>query len=87
MAGNVWEWVDQPVAPSAQAVASFATLLNPPPTAAEPWYQAKGGSHSRPLADAALWEFISLPARFSAPDIGFRCARNAAPLEQASTAP
>lgn len=81
MAGNAWEWVDQPVAPSAQAVASFASLINPPPTAAEPWYQAKGGSHQRPLSDAALWEFISLPARFSAPDIGFRCARNPAPVQ------
>ncbi len=81
MAGNVWEWVDQPVAPSPQAVASFASLLSPPPTAAEPWYQAKGGSHRRPLADSALWEFISLPARFSAPDIGFRCARNPAPVK------
>jgi serine/threonine-protein kinase len=80
MAGNVWEWVDQPLAPSEQAVASFATLLNPPPTASEPWYQAKGGSHRRPLADAALWESISLPARFSAPDIGFRCAKEPAPV-------
>lgn len=81
MAGNVWEWVDQPVAPSAAAVASFASLLNPPPTAQEPWYQAKGGSHRRPLADAALYEFISLPARFSAPDIGFRCAKTPLPVE------
>jgi formylglycine-generating enzyme required for sulfatase activity len=81
MSGNAWEWVDQPLSPSAQAVASFATMLKPPPTANEPWYQAKGGSHLRPLADAALWEFISLPARFSAPDIGFRCARNPEPVQ------
>ncbi len=79
MAGNVWEWVDQPQAPSPEAIANFAPLLDPPPTASEPWYQAKGGSHSRPLEDAALWEFISLPARFSGPDIGFRCAKNPAP--------
>jgi serine/threonine-protein kinase len=80
MSGNVWEWVDQPQAPSPQAIASFAALLNPPPTASEPWYQAKGGSHLRPLPDAVLWEFISLPARFSAPDIGFRCAKDPAPV-------
>ncbi len=67
MAGNAREWVDQPTAPS--------------PSATEPRYQAKGGSHLRPLADAVLWEFISLPARFSAPDIGFRCAKDPAPVQ------
>ncbi len=73
MAGNVWEWVDEQRTPSAGAVQAFSTILNPPPTANEPWYAAKGGAFDRPVQDAASAEFITLPARFTAPNVGFRC--------------
>jgi len=79
LAGNVWEWVDQSVQPSAGALASLATVLNPPPTATEPWYPAKGGSFDRPIAHAVAYESMSLPARFAAPNVGFRCAKDAPP--------
>ncbi|MGA2269567.1 MAG: bifunctional serine/threonine-protein kinase/formylglycine-generating enzyme family protein [Bryobacteraceae bacterium] len=77
MTGNVWEFVDDLKTPSAQAVRSFAAILKPPPTATEPWYVIRGGSFTRPLADGVVYEWTSIPARFSAPDIGFRCAKNA----------
>jgi serine/threonine-protein kinase len=77
MTGNVWEFVDDLKTPSAQAVRSFAAILKPPPTATEPWYVIRGGSFKRPLADGVVYEWTSIPARFSAPDIGFRCAKNA----------
>jgi serine/threonine-protein kinase len=77
MTGNVWEFADDLKTPSAQAVRSFATILQPPPTATEPWYVIRGGSFKRPLTDGVVYEWTSVPARFSAPDIGFRCAKNA----------
>ena len=77
MTGNVWEFADDLKTPSAQAVRSFATILKPPPTATEPWYTIRGGSYKRPLTDGVVYEWTSIPARFSAPDIGFRCAKNA----------
>jgi formylglycine-generating enzyme required for sulfatase activity len=77
MTGNVWEFADDLKTPSAQAVRSFAAILKPPPTATEPWYVIRGGSFKRPLADGVVYEWTSIPARFSAPDIGFRCAKNA----------
>jgi len=77
MTGNVWEFVDDLKTPSAQAVRSFAAILKPPPTATEPWYVIRGGSFKRPLADGVAYEWTSIPARFSAQDIGFRCAKNA----------
>jgi formylglycine-generating enzyme required for sulfatase activity len=75
--GNVWEFADDLKTPSAQAVRSFAAILKPPPTAAEPWYVIRGGSYKRPLTDGVVYEWTSIPARFSAGDIGFRCAKNA----------
>jgi len=77
MTGNVWEFVDDLKTPSAQAVRSFAAILKPPPTATEPWYVIRGGSFKRPLTDGVVYEWTSIPARFSGPDIGFRCAKNA----------
>jgi serine/threonine-protein kinase len=75
--GNVWEFADDLKTPSAQAVRSFAAILKPPPTATEPWYVIRGGSFKRPLTDGVVYEWTSIPARFSASDIGFRCAKNA----------
>ncbi len=75
LAGNVWEWVDETRQPSEGAVKALAAVLNPPPTATEPWYAAKGGSFDRPIAHAVAYEFITLPARMTAPNVGFRCAK------------
>jgi serine/threonine-protein kinase len=76
MAGNVWEYVNELRTPSEQAVRSFANLLDPPPTAQEVWFVAKGGSFRRPIAHAVSYEWLSVPARFASDDIGFRCVRD-----------
>ena len=73
MAGNVWEWVDRPHSPSPVAVENLQAALNPPPTAQEPWQYIKGGSYDREISAALAYEWISLPARFSSTNIGFRC--------------
>lgn len=76
MTGNALEYVDDQITPSAAAVQQFATVLNPPAMANEPWYSVKGGSFAKPLAAAVSYEWIPIPARYSAPDIGFRCVRS-----------
>ena len=77
MAGNAWEFVDELITPSAGALQSFAKLLAPPPTADEPWYTIHGGAFDIPLVENAAFEWSAVPARFRAPDIGFRCAKDA----------
>ena len=76
MTGNAVEWVNQPEKPSDQAIKAMSGILSPPPTANEPWFEVRGGSFDRPLAEAVAYEFISMPARFHAANIGFRCAAN-----------
>ena len=77
MTGNVWEFVDELKTPSARAVQSFAKILDPAPTATEPWYTIRGGAFDRPLAEGVLYEWTSVPARLTRPDIGFRCVKTA----------
>jgi formylglycine-generating enzyme required for sulfatase activity len=74
--GNAWEMVDGPVAPSANAVAMFAALMNPPATAQEPWISMRGGAFDRALEPGFSYDAVSIPERFSARNVGFRCAKN-----------
>lgn len=73
--GNAWEMVEGNIAPNDAAIAKFATLLNPPPTAAEKWIEIRGGSFKTPLASAVSYESNPIPERYSSSDIGFRCAK------------
>jgi len=75
MAGNAWEMVEGNIAPSEAAVAMFATLLSPPPTAEEKWIEIRGGSFNTPLAAAVSYEWSPIPERYASSDIGFRCAK------------
>lgn len=76
MTGNALEYVDDQITPSSAAVQQFATVLNPPAMANEPWYSVKGGSFAKTLAAAVSYEWSPIPARYSASDIGFRCVRS-----------
>jgi serine/threonine-protein kinase len=75
MTGNVAEFIGELKTPSGQAVQSFAQRLKPPPSATEPWYSFRGGSFDLRLAFGVVYESTSVPARFAAHDIGFRCAK------------
>ncbi len=78
MAGNVWEIVDDKSGPSPQSLERFSQLLQPPPRPSELFYSIRGGAFDSPeLTPQILWRYDSVPARWKAPDIGFRCARNA----------
>lgn len=76
LAGNVWEFVKDPRTPSAEALAHFQKLLNPPPTITEPWYSIRGGGFNAPLAKNVNVEFAAVPARLADPAIGFRCVKD-----------
>jgi len=74
--GNAWEMVDGTVTPSATAVAMFAAVMNPPATAQEPWITMRGGAFDRALDPSFAYDAVSIPERFSARNVGFRCAKN-----------
>ncbi len=76
MAGNAWEIVDEAIPPSERAIGSFADILKPPPTANEPWRTIRGGSFDIPLVENVTFEWGSIPVRFHAPNIGFRCVKD-----------
>jgi formylglycine-generating enzyme required for sulfatase activity len=77
MAGNVWEFVNDPAEPTPAAIQAFAHLLDPPPTAEEQWCGIRGSSYDLPLLDEALWDDNIIPARHRSYNIGFRCAKDA----------
>lgn len=74
MAGNVWEFIDELKQPSPEAVNAFS-FLQPPATADEPWYTMRGGAYDIPLIQNVVYEWASVPGRFRAPNIGFRCVK------------
>jgi serine/threonine-protein kinase len=75
MVGNAWEFVDDRRTPSPGAIRSFA-FLTPPASGDEPWYAMCGGSFTVPVSEALLNDSAAVPARFRAPDLGFRCAKD-----------
>lgn len=78
MVGNAWEFVEGTANPSPEAVSRFASLglLKPPPTASEPWVNARGGSFTQALSPNIVYDSLFIPARFSARDIGFRLVKD-----------
>jgi len=78
MVGNASELVLEFVQPTASDVERFAILLSPPPTAEESWCLVRGGSTNAPLPENAAFWAESVPARFSAEYLGFRCVRDRA---------
>lgn len=87
--GNVWEWVDATKAPDEAQVRNlssepWAKALHPPLSLDEKYMQIRGGSFSF-LSEARLQDlpqvvsdFAILPARVGRPEVGFRCAKDAA---------
>jgi formylglycine-generating enzyme required for sulfatase activity len=76
MIGNAWEMVEGSVTPSANALAMFAAVMNPPATAQEPWITMRGGAFDRPLDASYAYDAVSIPERLAEPNVGFRCAKD-----------
>ena len=77
MVGNVWEFIDEPLTPNAEAIQFYTGLLSPAPTASEPWVSTRGGSFKMKLDPGMVWDFQPVPERFHNDVIGFRCVREA----------
>jgi serine/threonine-protein kinase len=78
MVGNVWEFVEQLSVPEFKALEYFRKTLRPPPGADEPWYAIRGQSFRQPSVSAdVIWDSATVPARWKATDIGFRCVKDA----------
>jgi serine/threonine-protein kinase len=77
MVGNAWELVEQEMKPSPEAMEHFRGMgMKPPPGADEPWYMIRGLSFAMPMATEAARDYATVPARWTAADLGFRCARD-----------
>jgi serine/threonine-protein kinase len=76
MVGNVWELVEQLTPPGPLAIREFQKLMSPAPDPGEPWYTIRGEAYDRPLVDGALWDWSTVPARWQAENIGFRCVKD-----------
>jgi serine/threonine protein kinase len=76
MVGNAWELVNEPVKPTEAVIHRFAPLLKPAPGPDELWYTMRGESFEEPLAPAAVFDHVTIPARWAAASIGFRCAKD-----------
>lgn len=77
LVGNAWEFVDQIQTPSPSALKAYGKLLDPPPTATEPWYTMRGGSFRQRSLGSLMYDWAAVPARHHRDDIGFRCAKDA----------
>lgn len=84
MLGNAWEWVNaQAPAPPGEEFQVYQRIfrdLEPPLSATEPFYFARGGGYD--FVDKTPYDLLSdpgspLPARARRPDVGFRCAMDA----------
>ena len=79
MLGNVWQWVDAQVRVDFGEAKAHFTLLQPPLSPNDEFYQVRGGSYYDMPADPSslIWDFVPTPARIRQRTIGFRCARDA----------
>jgi len=76
MVGNAWELVDEISTPPDRALAFFRQNLHPPPGPTDSWYMIRGQSFRQEKVDKdVLWDSTSIPARWKANDIGFRCVK------------
>jgi formylglycine-generating enzyme required for sulfatase activity len=76
MVGNAAEFVRNSYPPDPASLERFRAILKPPPGQREPWFTIRGGSYRKTLAESAPWLAGLVPGRYSAPDIGFRCAKD-----------
>jgi serine/threonine-protein kinase len=77
MIGNAWELIEEPTTPSDRMIKEFADKLSPAPTLNDLWHQARGGSYHYPLSPELIWDEAAIPEHWKAPDIGFRCVKDA----------
>jgi len=76
MIGNVREFTADRTAATVTALRDYEGKLDPPARGDEEWYLIKGGSFKYKLAETSLAVVELAPARYRAPDLGFRCVKD-----------
>ncbi len=76
MVGNAWEFVDEPAAPTPEAVRYYEKLLGRRLGPEERWYWMRGESYGEPLGDV-VDDATRVPASFAGDRAGFRCVKAA----------
>jgi len=76
MIGNVREFTADRGTPDIAAIRKYQSMLDPSPTATDPWVVVKGGSYLDKLAETSIPMIEIVPARYRAPDLGFRCVKD-----------
>lgn len=72
LAGNVWEWVEDPRKPTPEMVRAFAAFRA---TNEEPWTTMRGGGVDFDIRGASAFEFNTVPAKLKTASLGFRCVK------------
>lgn len=72
LAGNAWEWVEDPRKPTPEIVKAFAAFKA---TNEEPWTTMRGGGFDFDIRGASAFEFNTVPAKLKIPSLGFRCVK------------
>jgi formylglycine-generating enzyme required for sulfatase activity len=76
MIGNAWELVDEARNPTPEDTQFFGPRLRM--AADERWYSMRGGAYdSAQLTPLLIWDSKPIPERWKAPDVGFRCVKDA----------
>ncbi len=76
MIGNAWELVNEARDPRPEDRAYFGPALRL--ASDERWYSMRGGAFdSAQLSPLLIWDSKPIPARWKAPDVGFRCVKDA----------
>jgi len=76
MIGNVWELVNEARDPRPQDLDYFGPRMRM--ASDERWYSMRGGAYdSVQLTPLLVWDSKPIPARWKAPDMGFRCVKDA----------
>jgi eukaryotic-like serine/threonine-protein kinase len=73
LAGNAWEWVEDPRKPTPEIVRAFAPIKA---TVDEPWTTMRGGGADFDIRGASAFEFNTVPAKLKTPWLGFRCVKS-----------
>jgi len=77
MVGNAYELIGDTATPSDRTIQQFAQM-QPPPTLQDTWHEARGGSYKFPvMVPDLVWDEAAIPQHWRAPDIGFRCVKDA----------
>lgn len=76
MIGNAREFTADTGTPTVADLRQYEAMVDPPARMDEPWVIVKGGSFQNKLEETSIHLGEVVPARYRAPDLGFRCVKD-----------